>query len=95
MIATTAATAPEMRRHARSVSAAFFVVTSCWELSHAGTPLPADTTARPDLYVTRLEAALRDIAQVRVVIGRATALADGNDRRAGARRPRGSRRKGD
>jgi chorismate-pyruvate lyase len=58
MIATTAATAPEMRRHARSVSAALFVVTSCWELSHAGPPLPADSTARPDAYVTRLEAAL-------------------------------------
>jgi len=58
MIAATAATAPALRRHARSVSVAFFVVTSGWQPSDAATPSPADSTARPDAYVTRLEAAL-------------------------------------
>lgn len=58
MIAATAATAPEVRRHARSVSVAFFVVTSGWQPSHAATPSPTDSTARPDAYVTRVEAAL-------------------------------------
>ena len=58
MIAATAATAPEMTRHARSVFVAFFAVTSGWQLGHAATPSPADSTARPEAHVTRLEAAL-------------------------------------